>query len=58
VQVYFSPENEAKGQDNLMRYSWDAGATWSEASMMSGEEAVSRDGMMGVAEEDEGGTVM
>lgn len=50
LQLYYSRENSAADQDNLMRTSTDGGATWSDSSIVSGAESNDqRDGMTGVA---------
>ena len=49
LQIYYSRENSADDQDNLMRTSTDGGATWSAATTVSGAESDDqRDGMVGV----------
>ncbi|KAK0732914.1 Sialidase [Lasiosphaeria miniovina] len=56
LQVYYSSENSAKDQDNLMKYSTDGGATWrGPITVSGGDQASSRDGMTGVADLDGGG---
>ena len=58
LQCYFSSENSAGDQDNFMRYSRDGGSTWSEWIHVSGSNANSRDGMVGVAPIDNDGNLM
>ena len=49
LQLYYSRENNASDQDNLMRESTDGGATWSLSKIISGAESNNqRDGMVGV----------
>ncbi|KAK2594718.1 hypothetical protein QQS21_007568 [Conoideocrella luteorostrata] len=50
AQVYYSSENSANDQDNLMKISTDNGASWSGPHVVSGEGVTSRDGMSAVAE--------
>ncbi|CAJ2500315.1 Uu.00g031680.m01.CDS01 [Anthostomella pinea] len=47
LQCYYSSENSATDQDNLMKRSTDDGATWSSATTVSNGKT-SRDGMVGV----------
>ena len=50
LQLYYSRENSGADQDSLMRTSTDGGATWSDATTISGEGLTeTRDGMVGVA---------
>ncbi|KAK3952366.1 Sialidase [Pseudoneurospora amorphoporcata] len=51
IQAFYSSENSRGDQDNLMRFSTDAGATWSDPPILvsSSSEADSRDGMTGVS---------
>ncbi|KAK3485266.1 Sialidase [Neurospora hispaniola] len=51
IQAYYSSENSAGDQDNLMRYSTDEGKTWSDPPILvsSSSTADSRDGMTGVS---------
>lgn len=49
LQIYYSRENSAADQDSLMRTSIDGGQTWSTATVISGQDRLSRDGMLGVA---------
>ena len=49
LQLYYSRENSATDQDNLMRTSTDGGATWSDSSIVTGAGTDDqRDGMIGV----------
>ena len=48
LQIYYSRENSAADQDTLERSSTDGGATWTDASTISGADITSRDGMTGV----------
>ncbi|KAK3317122.1 glycoside hydrolase family 93 protein [Cercophora scortea] len=59
LQVYYSSENSAADQDNLMKYSRDGGASWSGPVMVSGGNTTSsRDGMTGVASLDNNGNLI
>ncbi|KAK3388502.1 Sialidase [Sordaria brevicollis] len=51
IQAYYSSENSASDQDNLMRFSTDEGLTWSDPPILvsSSPHANSRDGMTGVS---------
>lgn len=49
LQLYYSRENSADDQDSIMRTSVDGGCTWSEPTVISGQDRLSRDGMLGVA---------
>ncbi|KAK1782239.1 LOW QUALITY PROTEIN: hypothetical protein QBC45DRAFT_448640 [Copromyces sp. CBS 386.78] len=51
IQAFYSSENSRGDQDNLMRFSIDSGATWSDPPILvsSSSEADSRDGMTGVS---------
>ena len=50
LQIFYSRENSAADQDSLMRTSTDGGATWSDATTISGASTTNtRDGMIGVA---------
>jgi len=49
LQLYYSSENSGADQDSLMRTSTDGGCTWTEPSVISGQDRISRDGMLGVA---------
>lgn len=50
VQAYYSSEVSAGDQDNLMRWSFDGGVTWStDVVVVSGGGVAARDGMIGVA---------
>ena len=50
LQAYYSVENSADDQDNVMRTSTDGGRTWSEPVQVSGSNITARDGMVGIAE--------
>ena len=50
IQAYYSAENNASDQDNLMKTSTDGGRTWGPAITVSGAGVASRDGMIGVAD--------
>lgn len=54
LQVYYSAENRGSDQDNLMKTSRDGGQTWSQPRTVSGAGIESRDGMVGVAEMNDG----
>lgn len=58
LQVYYSSENEAADQDNLMRVSHDGGQTFGAPIGVSGQGLTSRDGMTGVAPTDNNGGLM
>ncbi|KAK3395097.1 glycoside hydrolase family 93 protein [Podospora didyma] len=59
VQVFYSSENNAHDQDNLMKYSRDGGKTWHGPIMVSGgDKSSARDGMTGVAEIDAQGNLI
>lgn len=49
LQCYYSAENNGDDQDGFMKHSSDSGATWSDWVAVSGGDALSRDGMIGVA---------
>ena len=49
IQCYYSEENSPDDQNGWMKYSKDGGKTWSGRVPVSGQNALSRDGMMGVA---------
>ena len=49
LQLYYSRENSAADQDSLMRTSTDGGRSWTTATVISGQDRTSRDGMLGVA---------
>lgn len=49
LQIYYSREVDGGNQDNLVRFSGDGGATWTGATVVSGGDVGSRDGMIGVA---------
>lgn len=57
VQVYYSREKRLEEQENLVKVSRDGGETW-EGPVIVSEGRGSRDGMVGVAEVDESGTLM
>ena len=50
LQLYYSREKSPRDQDNIMRISHDQGKTWGDASVISGQGILARDGMVGVAE--------
>jgi hypothetical protein len=51
LQLYYSHENNANDQDNVMRVSKDLGKTWGDEIPVSGQEVTNtRDGMVGVVE--------
>ena len=54
VQAYYSSENAANDQDNLVKTSTDGGSTWSSARIVSGGGITSRDGMASVAAANDG----
>ena len=58
IQVYYSSENNADDQNSLMKTSTDGGKTWSDSQVMSGADARSRDGMVGVAPIDNDGNLI
>ncbi|KAI0454830.1 glycoside hydrolase family 93 protein [Xylaria acuta] len=60
LQCYYSAENGATDQDGFVKYSYDGGSTWSNATPMtvSGAGVTSRDGMIGVANIDGNGNLM
>ena len=58
IQCYYSSENSATDQDNLMQSSSDGGATWSSPITVSGADTTSRDGMTGVTALDTNGNLM
>lgn len=47
LQVYYASENSATDQDILMRSSTNDGATWSDATTVTGGTTTGRDGMPG-----------
>lgn len=49
IQAYYSSENSASSQDNLMRFSTDQGKTWSDPPILVSNNKNSRDGMTGVS---------
>ncbi|CCC12121.1 hypothetical protein SMACR_05858 [Sordaria macrospora] len=51
IQAYYSSENSASDQNNLMRFSTDEGKTWSDPPILvsSSSSSDSRDGMTGVS---------
>lgn len=50
VQAYYSSENRATDQDNLMRVSRNGGESWEDSIMVSGDGVEARDGMVGIAD--------
>ncbi|KAK3942876.1 Sialidase [Diplogelasinospora grovesii] len=59
LQVFYSSENSANDQDNLMKYSRDGGQTWTGPITVSGgDTSSSRDGMTGVANIDGNGNLI
>ncbi len=58
VQLYYSSENNAGDQDNLMKTSRDGGQSWEGPYPVSGQGLTSRDGMTAVADIDGNGNLM
>ncbi|KND88089.1 hypothetical protein TOPH_07320 [Tolypocladium ophioglossoides CBS 100239] len=58
LQAFYSSENSANDQDNIMKTSKDNGNTWSGPRPVSGEGITSRDGMTGVSNIDNNGNVI
>lgn len=51
LQFFYSRElGGGRDQDNLIRISEDEGVSWSNATNVSGQDLVTRDGMMGIVE--------
>ncbi|KND86905.1 hypothetical protein TOPH_08448 [Tolypocladium ophioglossoides CBS 100239] len=58
IQAFYSSENNAYDQDNIMKISKDNGESWSSPMPVSGQDIRSRDGMTGVANVDDEGNVI
>lgn len=58
LQAFYSSENSAADQDNIMKISFDNGSTWSDEIPVSGQGITARDGMTGVANVDDNGNLM
>lgn len=58
VQLYYSSENNAGDQDNLMKISRNGGQSWEGPYAVSGQGLTSRDGMTAVADIDGNGNLM
>ncbi|KAH8692805.1 glycoside hydrolase family 93 protein [Talaromyces proteolyticus] len=58
LQVFYSSENSAADQDNLMKISIDDGNTWSGEMPVSGQGITARDGMTGGTNIDDNGNLI